>query len=73
MSPFRNPVLIVGMIAAFSLHLAMTYLPFGNVLLETQPIDLEMWLWLLALSVPILFVMELHKLSWKLRQKKRGQ
>ena len=73
MSPFRNPVLIVGMIAAFSLHLAMTYLPFGNVLLETQPIDFEMWLWLLALSVPILFVMELHKLSWKLRQKKRGQ
>jgi magnesium-transporting ATPase (P-type) len=73
MSPFRNPVLIVGMIAAFSLHLAMTYLPFGNVLLETQPIDLEMWLWLLALSVPILFVMELHKLSWALRRKRLDQ
>jgi magnesium-transporting ATPase (P-type) len=68
MSPLRNPVLIAGMIAAFSLHLAMTYLPAGNLLLGTQPIDLDLWLLLLGLSVPILFVMELHKLSWRLRR-----
>ncbi|MDJ0910314.1 MAG: HAD-IC family P-type ATPase [Woeseiaceae bacterium] len=67
MSPLRSPVLLIGMISAFSLHLAMTYLPVGNLLLATQPIDPKLWLWLLALSVPILFVMELHKLSWALR------
>ncbi len=71
MSPFRSPVLLFGMIAAFSIHLAMTYLPVGNLLLATQPIDPELWLWLLALSVPILGVMELHKLSWSLRRRKR--
>ena len=68
MSPFRSPVLLFGVIAAFSIHLAMTYLPVGNLLLATQPIDVGNWVWLLALSVPILLVMELHKLSWRLRQ-----
>jgi magnesium-transporting ATPase (P-type) len=71
MSPLRSPVLMVGMIAAFSLHVAMTYLPAGNVLLSTQPVDTELWLWLLILSVPILFVMELHKLSWSLRRRRK--
>jgi magnesium-transporting ATPase (P-type) len=70
MSPLRSPVLLVGMITAFSIHLAMTYLPAGNVLLATQPIDAELWFWLLACSAPILFVMELHKLSWSLRRRK---
>jgi uncharacterized protein HemY len=69
MSPLRSPVLMIGMIAAFSIHVAMTYLPAGNVLLTTQPVDAELWLWLLVLSVPILFVMELHKLSWSLRHR----
>ena len=70
MSPLRSPVLLVGMITAFSIHLAMTYLPAGNVLLATQPIDAELWTWLLVCSVPILLVMELHKLSWRLRNRK---
>ncbi len=48
----------------------MTYLPFGNALLATEPIDGSIWLRLLALSLPILFAMELHKLSWNLRQRK---
>jgi magnesium-transporting ATPase (P-type) len=69
MSPFRSPVLLIGMITAFSIHLAMTYLPAGNVLLSTQPIDAELWIWLLACSAPILLVMELHKLSWRLRRR----
>ncbi len=70
MSPLRSPVLLVGMIAAFSIHLAMTYLPAGNVLLSTQPIDAGLWLWLLVCSAPILLVMELHKLSWSARWRK---
>jgi magnesium-transporting ATPase (P-type) len=69
MSPLRSPVLMIGMVAAFSIHVTMTYLPFGNLLLSTQPVDTELWLWLLLLSVPILVVMELHKLSWSLRRR----
>jgi magnesium-transporting ATPase (P-type) len=69
MSPLRSPVLMVGMVAAFSIHLAMTYLPVGNLLLSTEPIDAGLWVRLLALSLPILLVMELHKLSWALRRR----
>lgn len=47
----------------------MTYLPAGNILLSTQPIDAELWIWLLACSAPILLVMELHKLSCCLRRR----
>ena len=70
MSPLRSPVLLFGMITAFSIHVAMTYLPAGNLLLATQPIDIELWVVLLACSMPILLVMELHKLSWALRHRR---
>lgn len=69
MSPLRSPVLMLGVVAAFSIHVAMTYLPMGNRLLSTVPIDAELWLLLLTLSLPILLVMELHKLSWVRRHR----
>lgn len=70
MSPLRSPVLMLGIVAAFSIHVSMTYLPVGNRLLSTEIIAGDLWLVLLALSVPILAVMELHKLSWALRQRR---
>jgi len=70
MSPLRSPVLMLGIVAAFSIHVSMTYLPVGNLLLATQPVDAALWLKLLVLSVPILVVMELHKLSWSLRRRR---
>ncbi|MDH3865166.1 MAG: cation transporting ATPase C-terminal domain-containing protein, partial [Gammaproteobacteria bacterium] len=70
-SPLRSPVLMIGMVAAFSIHVAMTYLPAGNVLLATQPVDAALWLQLLMLSLPIIIVMELHKLSWSLRRRRQ--
>ncbi len=69
MSPFRSPVLMLGILGAFSAHMAMTYLPLGNLVLSTEPIDAGLWFLLLAVSLPILLVMELHKLSWALRQR----
>jgi Ca2+-transporting ATPase len=72
MSPLRSPVLMIGMIVAFSIHVTMTYLPVGNLLLSTQPVDASLWLQLLMLSLPILVVMELHKLSWSLRHRRRA-
>ena len=70
MSPLKSPVLMIGMVAAFSIHVAMTYLPVGNLLLATQPVSVSLWLQLLMLSLPILLVMELHKLSWALRHRR---
>jgi len=42
----------------------------ANGSLSTQPVDAAPWLRLLILSLPILIVMELHKLSWSLRQRR---
>jgi magnesium-transporting ATPase (P-type) len=69
LSPLRSPVLMIGMVVAFTIHVTMTYLPAGNLLLSTQPVSVSLWLQLLMLSLPILLVMELHKLSWALRRR----
>ena len=71
LSPLRSPVLMIGMLTAFSIHVSMLYLPIGKTLLSTQPVDGSLWLMLVALSLSILALMELHKLSWYLRQRRR--
>ena len=71
LSPLRSPVLMIGMLSAFSIHVTMLYLPFGNALLGTQPVDASSWLLLFAMSLSILVLLELHKLSWYLRQRRR--
>ena len=70
LSPLRSPVLMIGMVTAFSIHVAMLYMPFGNALLSTEPVGAELWLLLFALSLSILALMELHKLSWYLRYRR---
>jgi magnesium-transporting ATPase (P-type) len=67
-SPLKSPILMLGMLLAFSVHVAMIYLPVGNTLLGTQAVSLSNWIFIFALSLPLLLVMELHKLSWRLRQ-----
>ncbi len=70
LSPLRSPVLMCGMLAAFSIHVAMLYLPLGQMLLDTQPISAAQWLMIAALSLPILLIMELHKANWRWREKR---
>jgi Ca2+-transporting ATPase len=72
LSPLRNPILMIGIVVAFSIHVAMLYLPWGNVLLSTEPVSVEQWITLALLSLSILVVMELHKLSWWARGEKRA-
>ena len=67
LSPLKSPILMVGMLCAFSLHTAMLYLPWGNQLLSTEPVSGQLWLVVALLSLPILLVMELHKWSWHRR------
>ena len=71
-SPLRSPILMIGMLTAFSVHLAMLYLPIGNFLLTTEPVSLESWAVLFALSLSVLVVMELHKLIWRLRHPRQA-
>jgi magnesium-transporting ATPase (P-type) len=67
LSIFRSPVLMIGIVCAFSVHVAMLYLPFGQALLETEAVSLDHWAMLVTLSLSILVVMELHKLWWNRR------
>ena len=66
-SPLKSPVLMIGMLLAFSIHVSMLYLPFGNTLLGTEAVSIDNWLFIFALSLPILVAMELHKVSWRMR------
>jgi magnesium-transporting ATPase (P-type) len=64
-SPLKSPILMTGMVAAFIVHLSMLYLPWGQALLGTEPVDGETWLLLIACALSVLVVMELHKLFQK--------
>ena len=72
LSPLRNPILMIGMVVAFSIHVAMLYLPWGNILLSTEPVSFDQWKVLIVLSLSVLVVMELHKLSWWARGEKKA-
>ncbi len=57
----NNRVLMVGMAAAFLIHLGATFWPPTQSLLRIEPLPLEKWLILLALSSVLLLVMEIYK------------
>jgi magnesium-transporting ATPase (P-type) len=67
-SPLESPFLMIGMVVAFSIHVLMMHIPLGQSLLSAGPVSVEHWLLLLCLALPILPVMELHKLSWRRRR-----
>ncbi|NND98058.1 MAG: HAD-IC family P-type ATPase [Pirellulaceae bacterium] len=67
MSPLRSPILLLGAITAFCIHLAAMHTSFGQVLLGAGPVAIEYWGILFLLSLSILPVMELHKWSWRMR------
>ena len=63
---------MIGIVVAFSIHVSMLYLPFGQALLDTQAVSLDHWGFLLMCALSILIVMELHKLWWARRQRNAG-
>lgn len=71
-SPLRSPVLLVGAITAFAIHVAAMYTPIGQMLLETEPVAPETWGTLFLLALTIFPVMELHKWSWKRRHQEHA-
>jgi magnesium-transporting ATPase (P-type) len=67
MSILRSPILICGVIVAFLIHVWSMYLPLGQKILRTEPVDFSTWMIALGCSLSILVVMEIHKLFWKYR------
>jgi len=61
-NPLRNPILLIGTIAAQLIHIGAMYTPWLKDVLRIQPVSLELWLELLGMALTVLIVMELHKL-----------
>ncbi len=61
LNPFRNPFLLWGVVVAQAIHLASMFAPPMQHVLETQPVSLSTWLWLLLVACSITVAFELHK------------
>ncbi len=72
-SIFSSPILICGVIGAFLVHVLTMYLPLGQKVLRTEPVDFSTWMLALGCSLSILVVMEIHKLFWKHRYPQNGE
>jgi len=67
----NNPLLMVGVLMALSIHLAAMYLPWLQRILSVRPPTSHEW-WVLPLAaVTLLVVMESQKISWRWRQSRR--
>ena len=67
LSPLRSPPLLAGALFALMLHVVSMHVPFGQRILQTEPVSLETWAVLIALSLTILVAVEIHKFTWRLR------
>lgn len=61
----RNFLIFVGILSAQLLHIFATYNPFLRKVLNTQPISLEEWFYLLLISSSVLWIMEIFKIVKK--------
>lgn len=57
----HNWPLVIGILAAQSLHIAAMYMPFLAKVLQIQPVTLQEWGYSLGTAVLILIVMEVYK------------
>ena len=66
-------MLVAGALTAFGIHVLAMHLPFGQAILGTEPVSAVNWGFLFLSALPILLVMELHKLSWHWRYSRYGR
>ncbi len=62
LSPFRNPLLLLGTVLAFLMHLGALYFPPARALLGTAPIEPATLAALAGLSLTTAVAIELHKI-----------
>jgi magnesium-transporting ATPase (P-type) len=58
----RNIILVFGVLAAQGIHILSMQIPFMQNILRIEPVSFNEWLWVLALAVPTVLVMEVFKL-----------
>ena len=61
LSPFRNPILLGGVILAQLLHIAAMYTPGLREVLNVKPVSFELWSVLLATALSLFVVVEVDK------------
>jgi len=69
-SPFSNRFLFLGTLGAVAIHAASLYLPLTQSALDLEPISAAAWIEILAMSLSVIVVVELHKLArarWPIR------
>jgi Ca2+-transporting ATPase len=69
LSPLRSPILLTGTVVAFLVHVGAMHLPLAQAVLQTEPVGLSTWVTLLALALTVFVAIEIHKLTWALRQR----
>ncbi|MDW7995387.1 MAG: HAD-IC family P-type ATPase [Gemmatales bacterium] len=67
LSPLRSPILLIGTITAFLVHIFALFFPPLQAVLQTEPIKLQVFAIFVLCALTIVPVMELHKLSWRWR------
>ena len=61
LSPLKSPILLTGTILALLIHATAMHIPFMQRLLHIEPLAMTTYAILMALSLSILLVMEIHK------------
>jgi Ca2+-transporting ATPase len=64
-SPWRNPLLLFGTLAAQAVHIAAMFTPGLREVLGVEPVAIESWGTLLGVALVVLLVMEGHKALWR--------
>jgi len=63
-SPFANPLLFAGTLAALSLHVGALYFGPTQAALRLEPLALETWVEIVLVALSVAVAVELHKL-WR--------
>ena len=67
LAPWRSPILLGGVVLAFSIHVLATQWPLLQSVLSVEPISLTTFAVLVGLAMTILVAMEMHKWVWNWR------
>ncbi|VAW90909.1 Cation-transporting ATPase, E1-E2 family [hydrothermal vent metagenome] len=61
-NPLTNPILLLGTIAAQTIHIAAMYTPWLNEVLNITAVSIDHWLQLLMMATTVMIIIEIHKL-----------
>ncbi|CAD5168144.1 unnamed protein product [Musa acuminata subsp. malaccensis] len=73
--PWRNPWLILAMLVSFGLHFIIVYVPFLANIFGIVPLNLNEWLLVVSVSVPVVLIDEVLKYAgrkrwWRIHKQK---